>query len=194
MTAGRRSVARHTVLVGLMGAGKTSVGRRLAGSTVPFVDTDSVIEQREGRSVRDIFATDGEPAFRILEEEAVAGSLAEDAPSVIATGGGAMESTATRELVNRARAGGRVFVVWLRAEPGELASRVGGSTHRPLLDADAEGRLTELAAARAANYSAVADLVVDTDGLSPAEVAERVRAAVRGTGQDGADGTERVDE
>ena len=150
MTAGSRSVARHTVLVGLMGAGKTSVGRRLAGSAVAFVDTDAVIEQREGRSVRDIFATDGEPAFRILEEEVVAGSLAEDARSVIATGGGAMESTATRDLVNRARAGGRAFVVWLRAEPGELASRVGGSTHRPLLDADAEGRLTELAAARAA--------------------------------------------
>lgn len=188
MNTASRPGPRHTVLVGLMGSGKTSVGRRLAGTAVPFVDTDAEIEQREGRSVRDIFATDGEPAFRSLEEEAVAVCLAADVPTIIATGGGAMESDATRMLVNRARAEGRAFVVWLRAKPGELASRVGRSTHRPLLDGDAAGRLGELAAARAANYSAVADVVVDTDGLSPAEVAETVRAAVRGAGQDGEDG------
>jgi len=168
-----------------MGSGKTSVGRRIAGASLPFVDTDAEIERKEGRSVRDIFAADGEPAFRALEEDVVAASLAAAAASVIATGGGAMESAATRKLVNRARAEGRALVVWLRAEPAELASRVGRSTHRPLLDGDPAGRLGELAVARAANYSAVADLVVDTDGLSPAEVAERVRVALHVAGQDG---------
>ncbi|MFM8793449.1 MAG: shikimate kinase, partial [Acidimicrobiales bacterium] len=81
----------------------------------------------------------------------------------------------------------------LRAEPAELVSRVGGSSRRPLLDGDAAGRLAELAVSRAGNYGAVADAVIDTDGLSPAGVVARVRAAVNRAGQDGADGTEPTD-
>ena len=171
-----------------MSTGKTSVGRRLAVDGVRFVDTDVLIEERAGRSVREIFDADGEPAFRVLEEATVAGCLAEDGRTVIATGGGAVESASTRGLLNRGRAEGRVFVVWLRAQPSELVSRVGRSSNRPLLDGDAAGRLRDLAVARADNYATVADLVVDTDGMSVREVAERVRAAVAGAGKDGPDG------
>ena len=180
--------ARHVVLVGMMGTGKSSVGRRIAVDGVRFVDTDTLVEERAGRSVRDIFGTDGEPAFRVMEEEAVAGCLADADRSVIATGGGAVESAATRGLLNRARADGAAYVVWLRAQPAELVSRVGRSPNRPLLEGDAEGRLRELCRVREGNYAAVADLVLDTDGMSVQQVAEKVRAAIGGAGQDGRDG------
>jgi shikimate kinase len=150
--------ARHVVLVGLMGVGKTTVGRRLARELeVPFVDTDEAVELHAGTTVKRLFASEGEAGFRKLEREVVAGLLARPAPLVLAAGGGAVLDEGTRvELAELA------FVVWLRATPAFLAARV-DPTHRPLLADGADGALQKLASERAAVYAAVADAVVDVE-------------------------------
>ncbi|MEY4366468.1 MAG: shikimate kinase [Actinomycetota bacterium] len=173
---------RLIVLVGMMGSGKSSVARRLAREGRVLLDTDTLVEERTGRTVREIFATDGEPVFRELETSVLEECLGHAGPAVIAAAGGVAESERNRTALHRARAAGSAFVVWLRTDPQELVRRVGHSTNRPLLDADAGGRLLELAASRAVNYRAVADVVVDTDGMSVQDVAAAVNAAVAGAG------------
>lgn len=169
--------ARHLVLVGMMGSGKTVVGRAVAARLGRrFVDTDALVAERAGRSVRAIFTEEGEDAFRALEAEALAVALASPAPAVIAAGGGAVLRADNRERLRRAR------VVWLRAAPATLAARVGGADHRPLLDDDPVGTLERLAAARRPLYEEVADVAVDVDGLSPDAVVE---AVLRAAGEDG---------
>jgi shikimate kinase len=151
-------VKGHVVLVGLSGTGKTSVGRRIAALLrVPFVDADEAIEERTGRTVRGIFAQDGEGAFRDLEASVMANLLAAAEPSVIAAGGGAVVTDATRKLL----APPDVFVVWLTATPEFLASRTSKKTHRPLLDGDPVAALRRLAEERTAWYEEVADATYD---------------------------------
>jgi shikimate kinase len=148
----------HVVLVGLSGTGKTSIGRIVAQRlTMPFVDADDAIETREGKSVREVFAQDGEARFREIEADVMGAALAATQPTVIAAGGGAVVSLATRERLQR----DDVFCVWLTAQPAFLASRAAGKTHRPLLDDDPVGVLTRLAAERQPWFDAVADVVVD---------------------------------
>jgi shikimate kinase len=148
----------HVVLVGLSGSGKSSVGRRVAAQLgCPFRDSDDEIEQRAGRTVRDIFATDGEPAFRELEAEVMADLLAGDEPSVIAAGGGAVVTESTRKLLYEPD----VFVVWLTASPAFLASRSGKKPHRPLLDDDPVAALSRLLEERRIWYEAVSDIAYD---------------------------------
>lgn len=165
----------HLVLVGLMGSGKTSVGRVCAARLDrPFVDVDEHVESVTGRSVADIFATDGEGAFRALERSAIADVCASPTPLVVACGGGAMGDAESRR---RVRAAG--FVVWLTADPETLAERVGTGgdrARRPLLGgSDAPvATLARLAAVRAPAYEAAAHAVVDTTGLSVDEVATLV--------------------
>ncbi len=122
------SLDRPVVLVGLMGAGKTTVGRKLAHMLgVEFVDTDGEIETASRMSVPEIFAAYGEPEFRALEARVVA-RLVEDEPRVIATGGGAFMNEATRALLRK-----RAVTVWLRAELDILMERVSRRPTRPLL-------------------------------------------------------------
>jgi shikimate kinase len=148
----------HVVLVGLSGTGKTSVGRRVAAQlNRSFVDADEEIEERTGRTVRGIFAADGEPAFRELEATVMADLLASREPSVIAAGGGAIVTEVTRKLLQQPE----VFVVWLTAAPDFLASRTTKKAHRPLLDDDPVATLTRLASERAAWYEEVADVTYD---------------------------------
>lgn len=148
----------HVVLVGLSGTGKTSVGRRIAALLRrPFVDADEEIEERTGRTVRGIFAADGEAAFRELEAEVMADVLASTDPAVIAAGGGAIVNAATRKLLTQPD----VFVVWLTAAPEFLASRTTKKAHRPLLDGDPVGALRRLAEERAPWYEEVADATFD---------------------------------
>ena len=147
----------------MMGAGKTTVGRRLARRLGrPFIDSDLQVEARTGRTVREIFEADGEPAFRSLETEALAEALATSSPCVIAAAGGTVLSEINRE---RMRSG--ATVIWLRADPAELAERVRSGVHRPLLADDPAAVLRDLEAERRTLYEAVADHVVDTSGRDP---------------------------
>lgn len=149
------------VIVGFMGAGKTTVGQLLAGKLgLPFADTDVVIEQRTGRLVREIFAADGEPAFRALEHEVTAGLLG-GPDAVLALGGGAVEYPATRQSLRASQ------VVYLQVGYEESMLRVGGDRCRPLLrDPD----LPAIFRRRLPSYEAVATHVVATGGRAPEAV------------------------
>lgn len=171
----------HIVLVGLMGSGKSSVGRQLASTLHrPFVDTDKKVEARAKKTVREIFETEGEAVFRILESEVVADVLQSDAASVVAAAGGVVTQSANREELLRHRNSGRCVVVWLRADTNELLNRVQKGVHRPLLDADPSGTLTTMARDRTPLYEEVASVAVDTSGLSIVQVAEEVLARLGG--------------
>jgi shikimate kinase len=159
----------------MMGAGKTSVGRVCAKRLHrEFVDTDDLVESRAGTSVAEIFSTQGEPAFRALEQDAVSAACASTEPAVIACGGGVVLDPANRRTLRDAGC-----VVWLRADASALGDRVRRSSHvRPLIAADggvgATDMLERIAADRSALYDEVADVRVDTDGRSVAEVADVV--------------------
>jgi shikimate kinase len=151
----------HLVLIGLMGAGKTTVGRRCAGQLGrPFVDLDDVVLTMTGMPFGEFFATYGEPAFRELERQAVVDVTASPEPLVVACGGGTAVDPENRR---RLRAAGTV--VWLRAPVAVLAQRVGTGVTRPLLVGDPVGSLARLGAAREAAYDAAAHAAVDTEGL-----------------------------
>lgn len=168
-----RPLDRPVVLVGLMGAGKTAVGRRLAARLgLHFADADHEIEAAAGRSVAAIFAELGEPAFRDGERRVIA-RLLDGGPSVIATGGGAFIDPQTRAAVKE-----RALSVWLRADTDLLVKRTARSQRRPLLNrGDPHKILTELAAVRNPIY-AEADLVVDSVDVSPERMVDRVLATI----------------
>lgn len=149
--------ARTITLVGLMGVGKSSVGRRLANALeLPFKDADVEIEAAAGRSIPDIFASLGEPAFREGERRVIT-RLLEDPPHVLATGGGAFITPETRALIKE-----RSVSVWLKADLEVLVRRVGRKENRPLITGkDPLEVLTDLAAIRYPIY-AEADVVVET--------------------------------
>nr|WP_249419917.1 shikimate kinase [Rhabdothermincola salaria] len=140
-----------------MGVGKSTVGRRVAQELGrPFSDSDAVIEERTGRTVAQIFAHEGEPAFRTLETEVLAEVLDDPTPTVVAAAGGVVLDPANRTAL--ARAG---TVVWLQAPLELLVERVAGSTHRPALEDDPAGTLARLAEGREGLYAEVSDLLVD---------------------------------
>jgi shikimate kinase len=168
-------VTARLVLVGAPGSGKSTVGALLAQRwDVPFADVDAVIESRVGKSVAEIFADDGEPVFRAFEESTTAELL--DAPGVLALGGGAVLSPATRAAL-----AGRP-VVWLRVTIAHAAGRVGLNEARPLLLGNVRGRLVKLLNERTPLYAEVARASVDTDGLSPEQVADQVELLGVGRG------------
>jgi shikimate kinase len=148
----------HLVLIGLMGAGKTTVGRECASRLGrDFVDTDDVVRAHAQMPIDEIFATAGEAHFRELERQAVRDVCASPAPLVIACGGGTVVDAENRKCLRRAGT-----VVWLRAPVGVLVARVGDGASRPLLAGDPERALTRLEAAREAAYEASADVTIDT--------------------------------
>lgn len=163
---------RHLVLVGLMGAGKTTVGERAAELMArTFVDTDALVEQLCGMSVSDVFARAGEAKFRELERQAVLDAVSSPVPLVIGCGGGAVLDPDNRRALRSAG-----VVVWLQAPAAVLAERVQAEPARPLLaGADSQvATLERLAALRAAAYEASADVTVETAGRSIDEVAAAV--------------------
>lgn len=154
-----------------MGAGKSSVGRVVARSLErPLLDSDALIEARTGRTVREIWERDGEPAFRAIETETLVETLASDEPAVIAAAGGVVLSAANRAALVSSEA----HVVWLMANVDVLVDRVRNGPHRPLLDADPAGTLRAMAAEREALYREVADAVVSVDQRSIRDVAQAV--------------------
>lgn len=173
----------HLVLIGLMGAGKTTVGQHCArGLGRHFVDTDAIVEANAGATVPEVFAREGEAGFRVRERAALVDALADPEPLVIACGGGAMVNAE-----NRRSARDRGFVVWLEASPEVLAARVetDGVGIRPMLAGGSPTiTLTRLAAARADAYAAAADAVVSTVGRDVEAVAELVLEALAASHRD----------
>jgi shikimate kinase len=155
------------VLVGAPGSGKSTVGALLAERLgTAFIDIDAVIEQRAGKSIAEIFAEDGEPAFRELEEAITLELLSQ--PGVVSLGGGAVLSERTRRELHHHR------VVWLRISAACAISRVGLDTARPLLLGNVRGRLIKLLGERAPLYQEVASARIDTDHTSPTDVVEQI--------------------
>jgi shikimate kinase len=166
--------ARTLVLVGMMGAGKTSVGKRLAQALdLPFKDADEEIERAAGLSIPDIFALRGEGEFREGERRVIA-RLLDDPPHVLATGGGAFVNPETRALVQK-----KAVSIWLKADPEVLARRVGRKDSRPLLHGkDPRQVLSELLAAREPAYSQ-ADLIIESKDGPHQYTVEAILAALK---------------
>lgn len=174
MTTGS-AAGRTVVLVGLMGAGKTSIGRRLAASLgVPFVDADSEIEAAAGESISDIFARHGEQSFRDGERRVIA-RLLERPPHVLATGGGVFLDADTRARIHTVGTS-----VWLRADIETLVRRLERNrTQRPLLAAvDLREKVEKLMHERYPIY-ADADIVIDTGEGPHDPVVEAIITALR---------------
>lgn len=164
------------VLVGVPGAGKSTVGKLLAKElNFEFFDSDQVIEARAGKSVSDIFTQDGEPTFRQLEHDVIA-ELLDSAYSVLALGGGSLGNAETRLNVQNAT------VVWLVAGLAQAVDRVGMNRNRPLLLGNVRGQLADLMAAREPLYKEVADICVDTSKLIPSEVVTEIVSELRKVG------------
>jgi shikimate kinase len=176
-------MANHVVLVGLMGSGKTTVGKRLAARLDRhFVDADAALEEIADRTIAEIFERDGEAAFRDLEADTFEELLEHHEPCVIASGGGLVLRSDNRARMRRRD----VTVVFLDAGPAFLASRVAGKAHRPLLHTDEPPLdvLARLHAERAPLYAEVADLTVGVEPFHATEekpkraLAERIAELV----------------
>jgi shikimate kinase len=163
----------RVLLVGMMGAGKTTVGRAL-GILLgwPYFDNDELVARAVGKDTRRVQQEDGEEALRRAESLALDVALREGAPLVAGVAGGVVLDPLDRL---RLRTGG--FTVWLRADVTTLARRVEG-TDRPWLGDDPEAAVTRLYAGRAHLYESVASLVLDVDDTPPGLVARRIAAAV----------------
>jgi shikimate kinase len=163
-------MTRRLLLVGMMGAGKTTVGELVAGRLGwGYRDSDADVESATGMTVPELFAAWGEDAFRQAETAALARACAGTDPVVISVAGGAVLREANRDLLTASGT-----VVWLRARPETLAARVGDGHGRPLLGDDPGAALVELDAVRRPLYAEVADLVIDVDDFTAPEVATRI--------------------
>ena len=174
--------APNLVLVGPMGAGKTSIGRRLAEHfALAFVDADREIEAQAGASIATIFDCEGEAGYRARERATLARLLAGDG-QVLATGGGAVLDAGTRALLRE-----RGFVVHLQVSVGGQLARLSRDRVRPLpQQGDRDQVLRALAQARAPLYAEVADLVFDTEGLAAGDAARALVGALQGAWSRGA--------
>jgi shikimate kinase len=164
---------RHVVLVGLMGVGKTTIGEVLARRMDrELVDSDKRIERLTGRTVKQILADQGVDALRRHEAAALFDALDDREPRVIAAAGGiVLDADHRRRLADSG-----ADVVWLTGDPAVLALRTETGEHRPWLEEDPVGTLQRMHSEREHLYREVADRVVDVDGATPDEIADRILA------------------
>jgi shikimate kinase len=153
-----KQINKTIVLVGMMGAGKTALGKQLAAKLgLPFIDSDTEIEKATGNKISDIFAEAGEPAFRLIEKNKIA-KLLDGKRCVLSTGGGAIVDADTRALIKD-----KSISIWLKARVETLAARVAKDKNRPLLKtANPKAKLAELLAIRTPFYE-TAHIHIDTD-------------------------------
>lgn len=176
----RNSLTSSIVLIGFMGAGKTSVGKVLAERTgLPFLDTDQEIENRAGMTIPEIFETKGEEGFRAVETDTLRALIREaeesQRPAVFSTGGGLPMREENRELLRNLG-----FCVYLKTSSGEVLSRLKGDTTRPLLQGDhVKERAERLLKERDPFYEAASDCIVLTDQKNPEEIAGEIAAKIR---------------
>ena len=162
----------RVLLVGMMGSGKSTLGRHLADATGwPYADNDDLVLREQGATPRDLVATRGEAAMRRAESDALAAGLRLPAPVIVGAAAGVILDADDREAL---REGG--IVIWLRAGADTLARRAVGAAHRPWLDGDAAAWMREALLEREPLYAAIADRVVDTESGPAADVAEELRA------------------
>ena len=160
----------RVLLLGMMGSGKSSVGRALSDLTGwPFVDNDALVERATGLTARELLRDRGEEALRESESEALRAGLGIPVPAIVATAAGTILDAEDRRLIDD---GG--FVVWLHASAEVLAERATGATHRPWLDHDPVAWFRQTIEERAPLYRSVADVEIDTGTEDPEGAAERV--------------------
>lgn len=160
--------------MGMMGAGKTTVGRRLAERLRrPYLDNDEELVRATGRTVPEIMEADGVAAYRVEETKALVRGATSDGPVIVSVGGGVVLDPDNRKCM---RDNG--VVVWLRARIETMVERVGSGEGRPLLGDDPDEAVRRLYPEREPLYAEVADITVDVDGLTPDEVADRIVAAL----------------
>ena len=163
--------AEHIVLIGMMGSGKTTIGHALAERLgFGFVDSDEVIQSRTGRTVREIFESEGEATFRRLESAALLDALDWREPLVVAAAGGVVlaepNRVALRERASR--------IIWLTAPIEVLAVRAGAGSHRPLLDDDVGASMARLYAEREPLYRELAQQIVASDDRPVADIVTEI--------------------
>lgn len=162
------------VLIGPMGAGKSTVGVQLARElSIDFADTDQLIEADQGKSVSEIFIEDGEPHFRLVEESIVIDAL-RDESGVLSLGGGAVMNGEVQKSLRDSKA----TKIFLDISLAAVASRVGFDTARPLLMVNPRQKWSELMNSRRPTYEALADLTIDVSELSLEEVISRIKSEV----------------
>ena len=169
-------MAPRAIIIGAPGAGKTSVGRRVAETLgVAFHDSDAAIQKRTGKPVSDIFLSDGEAEFRKLEREVIAESL-KDVDGVLSVGGGAVLDPDTREAFSHHT------VVWLEVDLATATQRVGMNSARPLLMGNVRGTMITMLNERTPLYEEVATITVDTSGRSLKAVVSDVVEELKSVG------------
>lgn len=173
----------RVILIGIMGSGKSTIGRRLATATGwPYVDNDELVRRAHGTTARRILADQGEAAMRHAESDALVLGLETPAPAIIGVAAGTILDPDNRE---RLRSGG--VVVWLRADAAALERRASGAEHRPWVDTGGPGWIREAVASRAPLYASVAEITIDTgrgtSARAAAELLERLGAVVGCAGQ-----------
>jgi shikimate kinase len=171
------TAVQNIILIGFMGCGKSTVGRELKRILhEPWIDTDQLIEQRAGCSISDIFATQGEEAFRQMETDVLQDLLRQiETSTVISTGGGAVLREENRDLLQKLG-----YVVWLRADAELIYQRTKKNRDRPILQTpDPRAVIRELLATREPIYRQCAHLVIDVAGLSRSEIAVGIRESAR---------------
>lgn len=168
-------MGQHIILIGFMGAGKTTVGRRLAALLGrELLDTDQQIERQAGMTINRIFETEGEASFRRRETEALRRLADRKAPAVISAGGGLPLREENREILKTLG-----LTVYLRVRPETVLQRLEGDHTRPLLAGEhPEETVRRLLEERGGIYAMAASLTADTDGKSPEAIAEEIRGAM----------------